>query len=327
MRGVFYERQGAAREVLELQELPDPAPGPGEALVRVMASGVNPADCNRRAGRGHVLDVPRVIPHSDGAGVVQAVGEAVDPAWVGRRVWCYNAQRGRAFGTAAQFVALDVSLLWELPEQVGFEEGACLGIPGMTAWCALFEDGPLEGQTVLVTGGAGAVAHYAIQLAAHAGAQVLSTASSPLKASQALEAGALHCADYRVPECARQLLAAAPGPITRVIDVDFGRNLPTLLAVAAENATVVAYASRTDEAPRLPFYALLRRNLRLHALYRATLPPALRRAAQAGIEAWLRHGRAIHRVCAVFPLCRTADAHEAVERGDKLGTVVVRPWD
>ena len=321
-----YRRQGPAREVLQALELPVPQPVPGEARVRLMASGVNPADCNRRAGRGHAMTDDLVVPHSDGAGVVEAVGREDDRDWVGRRVWLYNAQRGRALGTAAEHVCLDLSLLAELPPQVPFEHGACLGIPGMTAWCALFEDGPLTGQTVLVTGGAGAVAHYAIQLAVHGGARVLSTASTPDKMRQARQAGAAAVVDYRAPDCARQLLEAAAGaPVTRIVDVDFGRNLATTLAVAADNATVVAYASRGEEDPRLPFYELLRRNLRLHALYLATLPAALRRAAQAGIGQWLLEAPAQHRVAASFPLAQTPLAHEAVERGDKCGTVIVLP--
>ncbi|MEI8267628.1 MAG: NADPH:quinone reductase [Betaproteobacteria bacterium] len=326
MRVIGYRRQGPAREVLEALDLPPPVPVPGEALVRLMASGVNPADCNRRAGRGHAMDGALIVPHSDGAGVVEAVGQDADRHWIGQRVWLYNAQRGRAMGTAAEQVCLDVSLLSGLPQHVAFEHGACLGIPCMTAWCSLFGDGELKGQTVLVTGGAGAVSHYAIQLAAHAGARVLSTASTPLKAREALEAGAIAVADYQSPYCAKQLLDGAGGaPITRIVDVDFGRNLPTTLAVAADNATVVAYASRGDEHPRLPFYDLLRRNLRLHAVYLAGLPLPLRQAAQAGIGQWLRSAAAQHRVPASFPLAQTVLAHEAVERGDKRGTVVVLP--
>ena len=326
MRAMGYRRQGPAREVLQALELPLPQPAPGEARVRLMASGVNPADCNRRAGRGHPMPDELIVPHSDGAGVVEAVGREADIGWVGRRVWLYNAQRGRAMGTAAEHVCLELSLLAELPPQVSFEHGACLGIPCMTAWCALFEDGPLTGQTVLVTGGAGAVAHYAIQLAVHGGARVLSTASTPDKMRQARQAGAEAVVDYRATDCARQLLEAAAGaPVTRIIDVDFGRNLATTLAVAADNATVVAYASRGEEHPRLPFYELLRRNLRLHALYLATLPAALRRAAQAGIGQWLLEAPAQHRVAARFPLAQSALAHEAVERGDKCGTVIVLP--
>lgn len=326
MRAIGYRRQGLAREVLEALDLPPHVPAPGEASVRLMASGVNPADCNRRAGRGHAMDAALIVPHSDGAGVVEAVGQEADRHWIGQRVWLYNAQRGRAMGTAAEQVCLDVSLLSELPPHVAFEHGACLGIPCMTAWCALFGNGELAGQTVLVTGGAGAVGHYAIQLAVDAGARVLSTASTPDKAREALEAGAVAVADYRSPDCARQLLDAAGGaPITRIVDVDFGRNLSTTLAVAAENATVVAYASRGDEHPHLPFYDLLRRNLRLQTLYLAGLPLPLRQAAQAGIGRWLHRAAVQHRVAASFPLAQTVQAHEAVERGDKLGTVVVLP--
>jgi NADPH2:quinone reductase len=324
VRAVWYRRQGPAGEVLEFGELPTPSPAAHEALVRLRASGVNPADCNRRAGRGHAMTDPLVVPHSDGAGIVQEVGAGVDRHWLGKRVWLYNGQRGRAFGTAAQYIAIDAGLLAELPTEIDFAQGACLGIPCLTAWCALFEDGPIGGKRVLVTGGAGAVGHYAIQLAAWAGARVVATVSSEMKAGVARQAGALHTANYHDPACSEQLLDLTGGEgFERIVDVDFGRNLELILRVCADNATVAAYASRGDESPHVPFYELLRRNLRVHHLYLATLPAGLRATAQAEAGRWLRTAGGIHRIAATFPLERTADAHEAVERGDKQGTVVV----
>jgi NADPH2:quinone reductase len=324
VRAVWYRRQGPAREVLEFGEVQTPSPAAHEALVRLHASGVNPADCNRRSGRGHAMTDPLVVPHSDGAGIVEEVGASVDRRWLGKRVWLYNGQRGRALGTAAQYISIDAGLLAELPPEIDFAQGACLGIPCLTAWCALLEDGPIAGQWVLVTGGAGAVGHYAIQLAAWAGARVVATVSSEQKAGIARQAGALYTADYRDPACAERLFELTEGAgFERIVDVDFGRNLALILPVCADNATVAAYASRGDESPRIPFYDLLRRNLRVHHLYLATLPAGLRATAQAEVGRWLRTAGGIHRIAATFPLERTAQAHEAVERGDKHGTVVV----
>jgi NADPH2:quinone reductase len=159
MKAVWYERQGAAQEVLTYGEMPTPTPGPGEVRVRLRASAVNPADANRRAGRLHAMEFPRIIPNSDGAGVIDAVGNGVGAQRVGERVWVYFGQRGRAFGTAAQYICLPEELACPLPDHISDEEGACLGIPGLTAFCELFDSGPIDVAVVLFTAGAGAVSH------------------------------------------------------------------------------------------------------------------------------------------------------------------------
>src|SRR5258706_10321942 len=190
MKAVWYERNGSAREVLKLGEMPDPKPGRGEVRVRMAVSGLNPSDVKRREGsRGQVIEFPRVIPNSDGGGVVDAVGPGASESWVGERVWVWNAQWGRAFGTCAEYCVLPESQVRELPEGIGFDEGACLGIPAMTAHQALFSDGDIRGQTILVTGGAGSVGYYAIQMAKWAGAMVIATVSSAEKAAIGEEAG------------------------------------------------------------------------------------------------------------------------------------------
>jgi NADPH2:quinone reductase len=331
MRAVWYEATGPATSVLTAGEMPDPLPAPGEIRVRLMASGVNPADCNRRAGRGYAMEAPRIIPNSDGAGVVDALGDGVEAAWLGRRVWLYNAQRGRPFGTAAGFTCVPVALAADLPEGVPFEVGACLGIPAMTAHRCLFADGPVAGLRVLVAGAGGAVGNYAIQLARRGGAaQVLATASGGWKATDALAAGAGAVFDYRAPDCAARILDATGGHgADRIVEVDLGGNVALWSAVVALNGTVAAYASRGDATPRIPFAALMRRNVALRGVLLNTCPEVARAAAQADITAWLREGAPapLHRIAATFPLAATADAHAAVERGDKRGTVIVLPQE
>ena len=191
MKAVWYERSGAAPDVLEFGDVETPTAGPGEVRIRLEASGVNPADVGRRAGSYRAQEFPRVIPNSDGSGFVDQLGDGVTRLSLGQRVWLFNGQRnGRAFGTAAEYIALAEHLVTPLPDDVSFAAGATLGIPGMTAWCCLFGDGPIAGQTVLDTGGAGAVGHYAVQLAKWGGARVISTVSSSFKAEQARLAGA-----------------------------------------------------------------------------------------------------------------------------------------
>jgi NADPH2:quinone reductase len=323
MRAVWYERPGPADEVIQVGEQPTPQPRPGEVRVRLHASGVNPSDCIRRRG-GQPMDGPLIIPNSDGAGIVDAIGEGVSPDWLGKRAWLYNGQRGgRTLGTAAEWIALDQSLVTALPDDVSFEAGACLGIPCMTAYCAVFADGPVSGKTVLVTGGAGAVGNYAVQLAVWGGAQVITTASGA-KAEDARQAGAHLVLDHRTDDLRARIAEATGGRgVDHVAEVDFGGNLPLLPDIIANNGTLVAYASRGAEQPAFPFYALMRRNVGIRLFVLNTVDLRLRRSAQQQITEWLTAAPRFHRIAATFPLERTAAAHNAVEAGGKRGTVVV----
>src|ERR1700675_1317226 len=227
MKAVWYEGTGVAADVLSFGDMPTPVAGPGEVRVRLEASGVNPADVGRRAGSYRAMEFSRVIPNSDGAGIVDQVGDGVTRLQIGQRVWLYNGQRnGRAFGTAAEYIALAEQLVTPLPDDVSFAAGATLGIPSMTAWCCLFGDGPIAGQTVLVTGGAGAVGHYAVQLAKAGGARVIATVSSSIKDMEARLAGADLVVNYQTEDVVAKTLAFTDGRgVDRVVDVDFGGNL------------------------------------------------------------------------------------------------------
>jgi len=325
MKAVWYELTGAAPDVLAFGDMPTPVAGPGEVRVRLHASGVNPADVGRRAGSYRAMEFPRVIPNSDGAGIVDQLGEGVTRFRIGQRVWLFNGQRnGRAFGTAAQYIALAEHLVTPLPDDVSFAAGATLGIPCMTAWCCLFGDGPIAGQTVLVTGGAGAVGRYAVQLAKGGGARVIATVSSPLKAEQARLAGADLVIDYRNEDVVAKTLAfTGQRGVDRVVDVDFGGNVATTLKLMAMNSTIAVYATNGNRNPVVPVRELMEKCIALRALVLPALPPPLHAAAQADISKWLAAGPRIHNVAAQFPLSQTAQAHLAVEKGNKLGTVVV----
>lgn len=328
MRAVWYDRMGPAREVLCHGDQPLPEPAPGEIRVRLLASGVNPADCNRRSGRGYAaMEFPRVIPNSDGAGLVDAVGEGVDAAMTGRRIWLYNAQRGRPFGTAAEYTCIPADFAAELPDDVSFEAGACLGIPCMTAHRCLFADGPVEGLSVLVTGGGGAVGNYAVQLARWGGAAlVVATTSGGWKSEDAIAAGAHHAIDYRREDVAARLRDLTEGSgVDRVVEVDLGGNRDAWVQSIALNGTVAAYASRGEMNPAIPVSALMRRNVTIRTVLLNNAPITARRQAQRDIVAWLREAPRLHRIAGRFPLAETAAAHEAVEAGTKRGTVVVLP--
>ena len=325
MKAVWYERTGAAPDVLTFGEMPTPQAGPGEVRIRLHASGVNPADVGRRAGSYRPMEFPRVIPNSDGAGMVDEVGEGVTRLHAGQRVWLYNGQRnGRAFGTAAEYIALPQHLVTPLPDDLSFAAGATLGIPCMTAWCCLFGDGTIAGQSVLVTGGAGAVGHYAVQLAKGGGARVIATVSSPQKAEQARLAGADLVIDYKTEDVVAKTMAFTSGVgVDRVIDVDFGGNIATTLKLMAMNSTIAVYATNGNRNPVVPMRELMERCIALRTLVLFALPPPLLAAAQSDISKWLATGKHIHNVAAQFPLSQTVQAHLAVEKGDKVGTVVV----
>lgn len=323
MRAAWYERNGPAADVLKLGELPVPEPGPGEARVRVVASGLNPTDVKSRAG-SRPMGYPRVVPHQDGAGVIDAVGPGVPASRVGERVWLYIVQWQRPWGTAAEFTVVPAQRAVTLPANTGFAEGACLGIPAVTAHRCLFADGPIDGQTVLVTGGAGAVGHYAVQLAKWAGAQVITTVSSKEKAVLAMEAGADHVVNYRAGDAAAEILALTGGAgVDRVVDVDFGGNLAVSVKVIKVNGTISAYASAGDTEPKLPYGAIMARNVTLRPVLIYTMPERAKDDGARDVLRLVEQGRLLHNIGARFPLDRVVEAHQAQESGKIIGNIVV----
>jgi NADPH:quinone reductase len=325
MKAVWYTRQGPAAEVLQIGEQPTPHAQHGEVRVRLHASGANPADMYRRSGTRYAMEGALVIPHSDGSGVVDEVGEAVDEAWLGKRVWLYNGQRsGRLLGTAAEYIALSVDLIAELPEHIAFEQGACLGIPCMTAHRSVTLGGDLKGRNVLVSGGAGAVGHYAVQWAKRFGGRVVATVSSADKAEHARKAGADHIINYRTEDIAARVRAfAGSGGIDHVVDVDFGGNLAAFWPLIASNGSVAYYATNGNPTPVFPAAEAMRRNISIHSVLLNSAPLAARRRAQGDIVEWLRRGGMIHTVSSVHTLSECAAAHAQVESGTKRGTVVL----
>ena len=326
MKAIWYDRTGPAREVLQYGDLPTPTPGQGQALIRIKASGVNPSDVGMRGGPAPMA-YPRITPNSDGAGIVEAVGPGVSSSWVGKRVWFYNGQRnGRAFGSAAEYIELDTDLLSVLPDSVSFAEGATLGIPCMTAHRALFLAGPVQGRTVLVTGGAGAVGHYAVQLAAWAGATVIATVSSEEKAERARAGGAHHVIDYRREDVAARVRELTDGQgVHHVVEVDFGGNIASTLASIAMNGSLAYYATKGAPTPVVPAGAAMGLNLMIHGVYLPVSPHEARKRAQQDITRWIGTGDRILSVAGRFPLADCAGAHELVEAGGKVGTAVVEP--
>lgn len=326
MKAVWYESTGSARDVLRSGEVETPGPGPGEVRVRVAASGVNPSDTKKRGGWiGMEMAHPRVIPHSDGAGTVEAVGEGVDAGRIGERVWVWNAQGGgRPFGTAAEFVVVPDGQAVRLPDGVPWSIGAGLGVPGCTAHYAVLGDGPVRGKRVLVQGGAGAVGHMAVQIAALSGAEVIATVSSAAKGEAAVGGGARHVVDYRRDDVVERVRELTGGEgVDRVIEVDLASNIETDVEVLRPNGTVASYSSTSGPELPLSYYPLAFKDLRIHFVQGYLLPSAARQAAIEDLTRWLSSLRLDVRIAKLFPLSGTAAAHELLESGLADGKVVV----
>ncbi len=325
MQAVWFEKFGAASDVIQIGERPRPKPGHGEVLVRMKTSGVNPSDTKKRAGAfPNLLDAGPVIPNSDGAGIIEAVGAGVPHARIGQRVWVYQAQYGRQHGTAAQYLAIDSSRAVKLPDHVGFEIGACLGIPAMVAHRCVFADGDVRGQLLLVTGGAGRVGHYAIQMAKLAGATVIATASNQASRADCLAAGADYLVNHRDADWPQQLLRITDGrKVDRVVEIEFGANLPQVLEVIRTGGVIASYSSTVVADPLLPFRRMMFMDLTLRAVIVYAMPEQAKRDAIAAITAALEQGLLQHRIAARYPLEQFSDASEAIEKAQILGCVVV----
>jgi NADPH:quinone reductase len=324
MKASLYSRQGTV-EVLELQEMPRPSPKAGEVLVRLHTSGINPADVKARQGVWGPMAFPQIIPHSDGAGIIEEVGEGVPRRRIGERVWVYNAQWGRPWGTAADYVALPDAQAVPMPESMSFEAGACLGIPALTAHRCVFADGPVAGKWVLVTGGAGSVGHYAVQFAKWGGARVITTVSSPAKAEHARTAHADAVLNYKTEGVVQRVLELTEGRgVDRVVEVEFGGNISVTEKVLKENAVIAAYASAAAPVPAIPYYPLMMKNTMIRLVLVYSMPPEARQKAIADVFQAHQAGVLHHAVGATYGLEHIAKAHQSVESGTALGNVVLR---
>ena len=328
MKAAWFQRKGPAAEVLQVGERPDPTPSRGEVRVRVVVSAVNPSDTKNRSGmRGMAMPFPLVIPHQDGAGVIDQVGEGVDPGRVGERVWVYEATLNRPGGTAAQYTTVPAHKAVRLPDAVSFEAGACLGIPAMTAHRCVFADGSVQGLNVLVQGGAGAVGYYAVQMARLGGAaRVIATVSRPEQAALARSAGADTVIDRHAAPVPAQVAEALGGParVDRIIEVAFGANLADDLDMSAPRAVIAAYASDAVPQPQLPFWLMTQKDLTLRAVLVYQMSRAAHDEAAHWINEALEADRLQHPIDKVFALEDIVTAHQACESMKNLGKVLVR---
>lgn len=323
MRAAWYEQQGEAAVVLHVGEMADPKPQAGEVRILVRASGVNPGDIKKRLGwLGSAMPYPRIVPHSDGAGEIDAVGGGVDRSRLGERVWCFGAQSYRPFGTAAQYVTVPAWQAVRLPEGVAPEQGACLGIPGITAHRALFADGPIKGKTVLIAGATGSVGSIATQLAAWAGALVIGTVRKVADVERTRQLGASHVVNTGAEDAVARIRAIAPGGVDRVLEVAFGPNAELNSQVVSQGAVIASYSTPEPE-PVLPYWPLAFQNVVIRLLGSDDFPKEARQRAADDLVSCLAAGALRSEIRELFPLDRIVDAHRAVEKPTESGRVVV----
>lgn len=322
MKAAWYEKQGAARDVLVVGEMNDPHPRAGEVRIRIAFSGVNPGDVKKREDAfGVGMPYPRVIPHSDGSGTVDAVGDDISREWIGRRVWCYGAQSYRPFGTAAQYTVVPLKQVVQLPEGVSLERGACLGIPGITAHRAVHVGGPIEGKTVLVQGGAGAVGAFAVQLAHRAGARVIATCRAESDKEIASRAGADEVL-LTGGNLVERIRALASDEVHHIVEVAFGANIKTDTEVLAQGGSIATYATNTP-MPETPVWQLVFVNARLFFVGSDDVPEDAKLAATRDINKALEAEWQGFDIAETVPLDQIARAHELVEHPARPGRVVL----
>jgi len=326
MRAAWYEAQGKAGDVLVVGTLEDPVPGPGEVRIAVQRSGINPGDVKKRSDAfGVGMPYPRVVPHSDGSGTVDAVGEGVSPGLVGERVWCFGAQSYRPFGTAASLVVVPVDRVARLPKNASWDQGACLGIPGITAHRAVHVGGDVSGRTLLVQGGAGAVGMAAVAIARQAGATVIATVRSEADSAIARDAGAdavIRTDGLGSEQIVERVFALTSNGIDHVVEVAFQANVAVDEQVLKPGGSIASYATNGTN-PEIPFWNLVFKNARLYFLGSDDFPAEAKRQAADDLSEMLAQGWAGYRVGSILPLDEIAVAHEMVERGGQGGRVLL----
>lgn len=322
MKAAWYEKQGPAREVLTVGDMPDPIPGSGEVRIRIAASGINPGDIKKREDAfGVGMPFPRVIPHSDGAGTVDTVGEGVSADWIGKRVWCFGAQSYRPFGTAAELAVVPAAQVVPLPENVTFEQGACLGIPGITGHRAVHVAGAVSGRNLLVQGAAGSVGLCAVQLARRAGANVIGTIRSAAEEEAAKNAGANEVL-LNDSQLSARVKAIAPDGVDHIVEVAFGANIERDIELLRMGGSIATYATNTPTAA-IPFWQMVFKNVRLFFLGSDDFAAEVKTVAAQDINAALEAGWPGFTIGERIPLAEIVRAHELAEHPVRTGRVIV----
>ena len=325
MKAVWYTKAGKAADVLQIGELDDPMPVAGEVLVKIKASGINPSDVKIRAGARGELQFPRVIPHSDGGGEIVDVGEGVDKNRIGERVWIWNGAFGRADGTCAELISLPEFQAVKINNDVSYESAACMGIPASTAYYGLLANGPIKDKTVLISGGAGAVGFYGIQIAKLSGANVITTISNDEKAEIANNAGADKVINYKNENVLEEIMKYTGNDgVDRILEVEFGGNLPINEKIIKPNGIISAYGSMAEMEPKLPFYNLMFKGVKIDTYLIYSINQRFRKEIIEGLSKKLNANSLKHMVSQTFSIDDIVEAHEIMESGSIIGNIVIK---
>lgn len=320
----WYERGGPALEVIETGQVAIPEPGPGEVLVRLHASGINPSDYKKRGNAKAAMEFPRIIPHSDGAGTIAGLGEGVSGFSIGQRVWTFNAQWGRAHGTASEYIALPASKISPLADNASFVEGACHGIPAMTAARVIFLDGPVSGQWVYVPAATGRVGAYALQFAKWGGAKIIASAGNSERAGMARSMGADYVIDRSSGDVASKILDITGGyGVDRIAEVEFGGNMGLNAQILAQDGVISSYASAHVPNAEITISPRRARNMSIHFVFVYMLNPKAIAETCALVNKAQAEDALTHRIAGTYPLQELAQAHATAEKQSGTGHMVV----
>mgnify|MGYP001401975289 FL=1 len=324
MKAAWYTKTGKASDVLKLGQLENPELSAGEVLVELKASGINPSDVKTRAGARGDLQFPRVIPHSDGSGQIVDVGKGVDKSRIGERVWLWNAAFGRANGTCAELISIPESQAVKINNDVSYESAACMGIPASTAYYGVLANGSVENKTVLISGGAGAVGFYGIQLAKLSGAKVITTVSSDEKAEVADDAGADKIINYKNENVIEEVMKYTDnGGVDRIVEVEFGGNLAINKEIIKHNGIIAAYGSMAETEPSLPFYNLMFKGVKIDTFLIYSIEETFRKKISNGLSEFLNKGSLKHMITKTFSIDDIVFAHEEMESESVIGNIVI----
>ena len=324
MRAYWYEKAGAAADVLNFGTMPDPLPAAGEVRIKVTHSAINPTDSKRRTLGRELGQFKRIVPNNDGAGVIDQVGEGVAATRIGEHVWIFGAQAGRPNGTAAEFVTLPSRQAIALPGVASLAEGACLGVPAVTAHRGLFADGSIAGQTILVTGAAGRVGSYAVQLAKWAGARVIATAGSEEKVAAVRALSADLVLDYATGDVVKKVGEATNGAgVDRIVDTAFSETIQLAPQLLRANGVIATYSSDADPNPKIPFQALMYKNIMIRPLAIFGMPTEAQDRAFADVTAALADGKLQHRIGRRMQFDEMAEAHALIDERGVWGCLIV----
>ena len=324
MKAYWYERAGAAPDVFTFGEIPNPEPGPGEVRVKIAVSAVNPTDCKRRELGRELGKFDRIIPNNDGAGTIDAVGDGVDIGRIGERVWLFGAQANRPFGTAAEYCVVPQAYASVLPNHESFANGACLGVPAVTAHRALYADGDIDGLTVLISGGSGRVGRYATQMAKAGGATVIATAGSDERCNHVRSLGADYVFNYRNDDLVSRVLDVTDGVgVDRMVDVAFGANVAAAPQLIRANGWLTSYSSDGFSKPEVPFLDFMYKNIAIRPFSIYGMPENAKINAFRQIGELLARGRLSHRVSCTYPFTDMISAHQTIETADLFGVCLV----